>query len=145
MAAVLLTKGGNTVLIFAGRILSKLLNNSVLISLHLVRLTSHASFFIQLKMFLIEFTSGDCGGNSILRLTLFSSHTNTTMALWQGALSCWKTNVRCWSLNISLLTPANFQPWGQCNNTGWHFHRPLPKCQRKKADASPNHDRNVST
>ena len=46
-------KEENTVLIFAGRILSELRNNAALISLRVVGLTSHASFFIQLQMFLI--------------------------------------------------------------------------------------------
>ena len=57
-----------------------------LISLHVVGLTSHASFFMQLQMFFIRFTSGDCGENSILRLALFSNHANTAMALWQETL-----------------------------------------------------------
>ena len=77
MAAVLLSIEENTVLIFAGRIL----NNRALISLHVVGLTTHVSFIMQLQMFLIVFTTGDCGGYSILRLALFSHHANTVMAL----------------------------------------------------------------
>ena len=50
-AAALLSKDENTVLIFAGRILSKLLNNAASIPLHVVGLTSHASIFMQLQMF----------------------------------------------------------------------------------------------
>ena len=57
--------------IFAGRILSEILNNAALIPLHVVGLTSHASFFMQFQMFLIGFASGDCGENSILRIALF--------------------------------------------------------------------------
>ena len=81
MAAVLLSKEENTVLIFAGRILSELLNNAALISLHVAGLTTHVSFIMQLQMFLIVFTTGNCGGYSILRLALFSHHANTAMAL----------------------------------------------------------------
>ena len=81
MAAVLRSKDENIVLIFAGQIMSELLNNAALISLHVAGLTSHASFFMQLQMFLIGFTSGDCGENSILRLALFLNHANTAMAL----------------------------------------------------------------
>ena len=58
MAAALLSKEENTVLIFAGRSLSELLNNAALIYLHVVGSTSHASVFSQLQMFLIGFTSG---------------------------------------------------------------------------------------
>ena len=76
MAAALLSKEEGTVLIFAGRVPSELLNNAALISLHVVGLTSHAPFFMQLQMFFIGFTSGDCGGKSILRLSLFSNHTD---------------------------------------------------------------------
>ena len=48
------SKDKNTVMIFAGRIMSKLLNNAALISSHVVGLTSHAFLFIQgLQMFLI--------------------------------------------------------------------------------------------
>ena len=145
MVAALLSKEENTGLIFAGQILSELLNNDALISLHVAGLTSHASVFMQLQMFIIGFKSGDCGGNSILRLALFSNHANTVMALWQGELSCWNANGIAGPYAFALLTPANFHPWGQCKNTGWHFHQPLSKYQRKKADASPNHNRNVST
>ena len=53
MAAALLRKDENTGMIFAERVMSKLLNNAALISSHVVGLTSHASFFIQLHMFLI--------------------------------------------------------------------------------------------
>ena len=81
MAAALLSKEENTVLIFAGRILSELMNNAAVISLHAVCLTSHTAFFMQLHMFLMGFTSGDCGGKSILRLALFLNHANTAMAL----------------------------------------------------------------
>ena len=81
MAAALLSKEKNTVLIFAGQILSELLNNAALIPLHVVGLTARASFFIQLQMFFIGFTSGDCGENSILCLALFLSHVNTAMAM----------------------------------------------------------------
>ena len=81
MAAALLSKDENTFLIFAGPILSELLNNASLIYLHVVGLTSHVSVFMQLQMFLIGFTSGDCGENSILRLELFSKHANTAMTL----------------------------------------------------------------
>ena len=45
MAAALLIKEETTVLIFAGRILLELLNNAALVYLHVVGLTSHASFF----------------------------------------------------------------------------------------------------
>ena len=45
-----------------------LLNNGAYISLHVVGLTSHASFFMQLQMFLPGFTFGDCRGNGILYL-----------------------------------------------------------------------------
>ena len=51
MAAALLSKEENTVLILAGRILSEFLNNAALISLHLVGLTIYASFFMPLQMF----------------------------------------------------------------------------------------------
>ena len=81
MAADLLSKNENTVLIFAGQFLSKRQNNAALIYLHVVGLTSHASFFMQLQMFLIGFISGDCGENSILCLALFLSHVNTAMAM----------------------------------------------------------------
>ena len=81
MAAALLSKDENTVLIFAGRILSEILNNAALIFLHVVGLTSHASFFMQLQMFMIGFISGDCGENSILHLALFLNHVNTAMAM----------------------------------------------------------------
>ena len=67
MAAALLSKDKNTALIFAGRILPERQNNAALIPLHVVGLTSHASFFMQLQMILIGFISGDCGENSILR------------------------------------------------------------------------------
>ena len=85
MAAALLRKQENTVLIFAGRILSELLNNGGFISLHVVGLISHVSFFMQPQMFLIGFTSGNCGGNNILCLKLFLSHAYIAMALWQRA------------------------------------------------------------
>ena len=81
MASALLSKYENTVLIFAGPILSEHLNNAALISLHVVGLTSNVSVFMQLQMFLIGLPSGDCGENSILRLELFSNHANTAMAL----------------------------------------------------------------
>ena len=71
MAAALLGKDENTALIFAGRIMSELLNNAALDYSHPAVWTSHASFFIQLHMFSIGFTFGDCGGHSILRLLLF--------------------------------------------------------------------------
>ena len=74
MAAAFLSKDENTVLISTGRISSELPNNAASISLH-------ASFFMQLQMFLIGFISGDCGENSILRLALFLNHVNTAMAL----------------------------------------------------------------
>ena len=54
MAAALLSKEENTVLIFTGRILSELLNNAALISLHVVGLTSHAFVFMQLQIFLLD-------------------------------------------------------------------------------------------
>ena len=79
-----LEKDENTFQIFAGLVLSELLNNAVLISLHVVGLTSHVSFFMQLQLFLTRFTSGDGGGNIILCLSLFSNNANTAMALWQG-------------------------------------------------------------
>ena len=86
MAAALLSKDENTVLIFAGQIMSKRLNNAALIASdlvgltshasfsaltasHLVGLTSHASFSIQLKIFPIGFSSADCGGHSLWCLT----------------------------------------------------------------------------
>ena len=53
MAAALLSEEENTVLIFAEQILSELLNNDALISLHEVGLTSQASFFMHFQMFLI--------------------------------------------------------------------------------------------
>ena len=81
MASALLSEDENTVLIFAGRILSELLNNAAVIPLHVVGLTFHAFFFMQLQMFLIGFISGDCGEDSILRLALFLNHVNTTMAM----------------------------------------------------------------
>ena len=81
MAAALLSKEENTVLIFAGQILSKLLNNAALIPSRVVGLKSQATLFMQLQMFFIGFKSGDCGGNSILRLALFSNHANTAMVL----------------------------------------------------------------
>ena len=46
MAAALLSKEENTDLIFAGQILSEFLNNAVFISLYMVGLISHASFFM---------------------------------------------------------------------------------------------------
>ena len=65
MAAAILCKEENTVLIFAGRIIiiiiiiySKLLNNGAFISSHDVGLISHTSFFIQIQRFLTGFTSG---------------------------------------------------------------------------------------
>ena len=73
MAAALLSKEKNTVLIFAGRILAELLNNATLIILRVAGLTSYASVFMQLQIFFI--------GNSILRLALFSNHANTAIAL----------------------------------------------------------------
>ena len=48
MAAALLSRDENTVLIYAGRIMSELMNNAALISSHVVGLTSFVSFFIQL-------------------------------------------------------------------------------------------------
>ena len=54
MAAALLSKEENTVLIFTGRILSEHLNNAALISLHVVGLTSHALVFMQLQIFLLD-------------------------------------------------------------------------------------------
>ena len=45
-AAALLNKDENIVLIFAGRIMSTLLNNAALISSHVVGLTSHGSLFL---------------------------------------------------------------------------------------------------
>ena len=81
MAAALSSKDENTALIFAGRILSEFLNNAALISLHVVGLISHVSFFMQLQMFFIGFISGDCGENSILRLALFLNHVNPAMAM----------------------------------------------------------------
>ena len=51
MAASLLRRDENTVLIFAGRYLSENVNNATFISLRVVGLTSHALFFIQLQMF----------------------------------------------------------------------------------------------
>ena len=53
MAAAFLSNEKNTVLIFAGQTMSEFVNNAALISLHVVGLTSHASFFMQLQMFLI--------------------------------------------------------------------------------------------
>ena len=61
MAAAILSKDENTVLIVAGRLMSKLLNNDAFNALHVVVLISHASFIMQLQMFLRGFTSGDCG------------------------------------------------------------------------------------
>ena len=95
MAAALLSKAENTVLIIAGRIRSEHLNNGAFISLHVVGLISLASFFMQFQMFLTGFRSGDCGENSILCLSLFLNHAYIAMALWQGALSCWNTNGCC--------------------------------------------------
>ena len=46
MAAALLNKVENTDLIFAGQILSEFLINAVFISLYVVGLLSHASFFM---------------------------------------------------------------------------------------------------
>ena len=88
MAADILSKEENTVLIFAGRIMSKLLNNGAFISSHDVGLISHTSFFIQIQRFLTGFTSGNRGGNIILCLSLFLNHAYIAMALWQGTLSC---------------------------------------------------------
>ena len=51
MAAALLSKEENTVLVFAGRSRSELLNNAALIYLHVVGSTSHASVFIQHSVF----------------------------------------------------------------------------------------------
>ena len=62
MAVALMSKDENTVLIFAGRIMNyELLDNAALISSRVVGLTSYASFFIQLQMSSMGFTSGDCG------------------------------------------------------------------------------------
>ena len=61
--------------------MSQLLNNAALISLHVVGLISYSPFFMRLQMFLIGCTSRDRGGNSILRLALFSNNANTAMAL----------------------------------------------------------------
>ena len=77
MAAVLLSKYKNTL----QDKLRQNLNNTPSSSLRVVGLTSHMSFFMQLHMFSIGFTSGDCEGISILRLELFSNHANTAMAL----------------------------------------------------------------
>ena len=63
----------------------KTLNNAALIASHVVGSTSHASFFIQLQKFLIQFTSGDCGEHSSFCLSLFLNHANTAMTLWQRA------------------------------------------------------------
>ena len=51
MAAAILSKEENTVLIFAGRIMSKFLNNGAFISLHVVGLISRASLIMELQMF----------------------------------------------------------------------------------------------
>ena len=67
--------------------MSKLLNNAALISSHVISLTSRASFFIEPLMFSIGFRSSDCGGHSILRLSLFSNHADTAMALWEHCLT----------------------------------------------------------
>ena len=57
-------------IIFAGSLLREIRENyAALISSHVAGLTSHASIFIQLKKFSIKFTSGDCRGHSILRLS----------------------------------------------------------------------------
>ena len=63
--------------------MSEHLLNDALIASHVVNLISHASFFTQLQMFSIGFTSGDCEGHTILCLSLFSIHARTAMALWQ--------------------------------------------------------------
>ena len=51
MAAALLLKEENTVLIFAGRIRPELLNIAAFISSHVVGLISHVSLFMQLQVF----------------------------------------------------------------------------------------------
>ena len=79
MAASLLSKDEYTLLIFAGQIIAKLMNNFALISSLVVGSTSSVSFSIQLQMFSLGFTSGDCGGNSILRLSLFSYHASIAL------------------------------------------------------------------
>ena len=108
MAATLLSRDENTVLIFAERIMSEFLNNAALISSHVDCMLSHASFFVQLQMFLKGFTSADCKGHSIVCLSVFPNHVNTAMAMWQRALSYWNTNGCCWSLNICSTGSSKF-------------------------------------
>ena len=110
MTASFLSKDENTVLIFAGQIQSELLNNGTYISLHVVSLISHASFFMQRQIFSTGFASGNYRGNIILCLLLFLNHAYIAMTLWQGALSYWNTNGCCWSLNISSTDSSNFPP-----------------------------------
>ena len=113
MAAALLSRDENTVLICLGRIIimSELLNTAALIYSHVVGLTSPLSFLIQLQSF-IRLTSGDWGGHRILRLSLFSNHVNTTMALWQRTLSYLNINECCWSLNICSTGSRKFPSMG---------------------------------
>ena len=108
MAVALLSKEENTVMIFARRIMSKFLNNAAFIASHVIGLISHVSISIQLQMFSIRFTFGDCRGYSILCLSLFSNHANTVMALWQRTLSYWNTNGCCWSSNICSFGSSQF-------------------------------------
>ena len=116
IAAALLSKDENTVLIFLRRIMSDLLNNAVLISSHVVGFTSHASFFIQLKMFLIEFTYGDCGGHNyylafiIVLEPLQHRHGSVEMNI----VLYWNTNGCCWSPNIFSTGSSKFPSTKVC-------------------------------
>ena len=61
--------------------MSELVTNAAFISLHVVVLISHVSFFMQLRIFLTGFTSGVCGGNSIMCISLFPNNAYIAMTL----------------------------------------------------------------
>ena len=84
----------------------ELLNNAALVYLHVVGLTSHASFFMQLQKFLIGFTYEDCVRNSILRLALFSNHGSVTRSIVLLGHKC----VLLRSLNICPTHSSKFPP-----------------------------------
>ena len=93
--------------------MSELLNNAALtclISSHVVGLTSHASFFIQLQMFSKRCTSGDSG--DIASCVYHCFRTMPTTPWLCGKEHCFTgTQIGVpGPLAFPLLTPANFHP-----------------------------------
>ena len=93
--------------------------------------------FIQLQMFSIWFTSEDCGGHSILRLSLFSNHDNTTMLKHKWVLLVpkhllyWLQQIFIYEVNVRMMVEIFIKDYQIANAMA--------------ADVSSNPKRNVST